>query len=346
MEEQLNIRVVTSHKDLGAAEPYEGIQPDQWTPYSEKTSVWYASEKTQNLQSLQNIIAEIQPDFIYLNSMFSKIFTIYPLLLLWQKKISAKIILSPRGMLKDSALNFKPLKKKIFLQLMKSTGLPQQLRFHATDPEEREAIQQKFGENTSVFLAPNFPQKVDGYAEKKTGEPFEFCFVGRIHPIKGLDTVLKALKGVRESLVFNIIGSLEDKTYWDHCQSMIQTLPKNIKVHYQGEMEHQQLKAFLSTQHFFVLPTHGENFGHAIFEAFSAGLPVIISDQTPWKELSTQQTGWDLKLSEIETWTTTISKAAQMEGQEYKKWSRSAWAFARDFADDSQLTKKYLQIFS
>ena len=35
----------------------------------------------------------------------------------------------------------------------------------------------------------------------------------------------------------------------------------------------------------FLLPTGGENFGHAIFEALSCGVPVLISDQTPWRGL-------------------------------------------------------------
>ena len=35
----------------------------------------------------------------------------------------------------------------------------------------------------------------------------------------------------------------------------------------------------------FLLPTGGENFGHAIFEALSCGVPALISDRTPWRDL-------------------------------------------------------------
>lgn len=346
MERQFDIWVVTGNKDLGAAQSYEGINADQWVSYSKRSSIWYASEKTQNLQHIRGIIEEVQPDFCYLNSMFSKVFTIYPLLLLWQKKTSAKVILSPRGMLKDSALSFKPLKKKIFLQLIKSTGLPKKLCFHATNQEEKEAIQHIFGNETSVFLAPNFPQKVGPYPEKKVEGPYEFCFVGRIHPIKGLDTALEALKNISVPLTFNIIGSLEDKKYWEYCQSKITALPENIKIRYKGEMRHKALRAFLISQHFFISPTHGENFGHAIFEALAVGLPVLISDQTPWRDLERQKVGWDLALDDQQGFVDALEKAARMDQKQYAAWSHSAWQYARNYVNQSNLKQQYLKLFS
>lgn len=47
-----------------------------------------------------------------------------------------------------------------------------------------------------------------------------------------------------------------------------------------------------------LLPTLGENFGHSIIEALSAGLPVIISNRTPWKNLIAEGVGADLPLED------------------------------------------------
>jgi glycosyltransferase involved in cell wall biosynthesis len=47
-----------------------------------------------------------------------------------------------------------------------------------------------------------------------------------------------------------------------------------------------------------LLPTLGENFGHSIIEALSAGLPVIISNRTPWKNLMVEGVGADLPLED------------------------------------------------
>lgn len=44
------------------------------------------------------------------------------------------------------------------------------------------------------------------------------------------------------------------------------------------------------------MPTFNENYGHAIVESFVAGLPVVISDRTPWRNLEKINAGWDIPL--------------------------------------------------
>jgi hypothetical protein len=38
----------------------------------------------------------------------------------------------------------------------------------------------------------------------------------------------------------------------------------------------------------FLFPTLGENYGHVISEALASGCPVVISDQTPWRNLEAE----------------------------------------------------------
>ena len=57
----------------------------------------------------------------------------------------------------------------------------------------------------------------------------------------------------------------------------------------------------MKNYHCLFLPSTGENYGHAIVEAFSAGLPVIISTLTPWKNLESQKVGWDIPLDKKHT---------------------------------------------
>ena len=60
---------------------------------------------------------------------------------------------------------------------------------------------------------------------------------------------------------------------------------KNITINYKGYIDSEKIPNILKKYDFFVLLSEGENFGHAILEAMSAGLPVIISNFTPWKKL-------------------------------------------------------------
>lgn len=101
----------------------------------------------------------------------------------------------------------------------------------------------------------------------------------------------------------------------------------------------------LFEHHFFVLPTLGENFGHAIFESMLAGRPVLISDMTPWLNLRDQGCGWDIPLSKPEMWKQQIEACVSMEDQEYAKLSKSTHSYAKSWLEQSDLVASMLRIF-
>ncbi len=64
----------------------------------------------------------------------------------------------------------------------------------------------------------------------------------------------------------------------------------------------------------------GENFGHVIAEALSVGTPVLIADTTPWRNLESDQLGWDLPLSEPDLFAEKIDHCAQYSMNERDDW--------------------------
>jgi len=280
--------------------------------------------------------------------MFSRYFTIYPLLMKRIHVINSKIVLAPRGMLKDSALQYKSFKKKIYLNAFRQLGLQRVIHFHATDKTEVSDVQQNFGSKTRVTMASNFPGIIKDYPGAITKKPGELSiiFIGRIHPVKNLDFLLKALATLTGAVSLTIVGNAEDKTYANHCQTIISSYPSNIKAQFAGEIPNNQLPAIIAQHHIFALPTQGENFGHAIFEALSAGKPVLISDQTPWRNLVNAKAGWDISLQNPDQFTTALQQAVQFTQQEYDSWSQNAWQFVRQFVQESDLQKAYNNLFS
>jgi glycosyltransferase involved in cell wall biosynthesis len=73
----------------------------------------------------------------------------------------------------------------------------------------------------------------------------------------------------------------------------------------------------LADSHFFVLPTLGENFGHAIVEAWQSGIPVVISDRTPWRGLAQKNVGWDLALEDTFEWQRVLQRCVNMSVHDY-----------------------------
>ena len=124
------------------------------------------------------------------------------------------------------------------------------------------------------------------------------------------------------------------------------TLPAHLQVHYLGELPHPQVRAKLAEYDFLVLPTQGENFGHAIFECFAAGVPVIISDQTPWEDLQSQELGWSLPLDQAGAFAIAIQEAAAMPQEIHTRYSTKAQEFAQEFVQKAGLKEAYCRLFS
>ena len=129
-------------------------------------------------------------------------------------------------------------------------------------------------------------------------------------------------------------------------QEKIASLPAHIRVDHPGEIPNEQLPAITARHHIFVLPTRGENFGHAIFEALLLGKPALISDQTPWRDLQQAGAGWDLSLAQPDAFRQAIERAAAFDQQEYTRWSQNARAFAEQHLNRGNIKEQYLKLFS
>jgi glycosyltransferase involved in cell wall biosynthesis len=114
----------------------------------------------------------------------------------------------------------------------------------------------------------------------------------------------------------------------------------------QQDVPHRQVEQLINEHHLCVLPTLGENFGHAIFEALNAGRPVLISDQTPWCNLAEHHAGWDLPLSDENRFVQVLQQVADMDNEAFQQWSTGAWQYAKNFTGHSNLKEKYKELFS
>jgi glycosyltransferase involved in cell wall biosynthesis len=314
---------------------------NEWVEYNKHTKVWYADKQGRS-QHLVEEVEKIQPDVLYIIGMFSWHYTIVPL---FYGKASDKLI-SVRGMLHPGALAQKAMKKKIFLQILGRMRIVGRCRFQATDEAEADHIQRIFGKEAVVQVAGNFPRIMDTKepAEKKAGQ-LNLVSVGLISQMKNYLLVLQALGQVSASVEYHIYGPVKDLHYWEQCLAVIRNLPGHIQVTYNKELLPQKLAAKLRANHVFILPSESENFGHAIFEALSAGLPVITSRDTPWNGLAEATAGMNVETNK-EAISTAINFFAEMGEQEYRVFSNSAAHYARQKYDRIQLVTQYENLFN
>lgn len=345
LSEHFEVWVLTGDRDLGDTEPFPGVPLNRWLVHETGAKVLYAAEGGLQRIIFKALLVQIRPQVVYLNSMFSLFFSIRPLFWLKKDFPEIKVVLAPRGMLKDSALAFKRSKKQSFLLIARLLGWYRKVHFQATDAEEVKAIRRFFGPKVVLTQLSNLPAPVAAYQTKPEGIP-HFIFVGRIHPIKGLALAIQAFQSIVHPAVLTIVGNVEDQGYFQYCQTLAEQVPDHLQLHWRGGLPHAEIQKLLHRHHFFILPTHGENFGHAIFEAFATGTPVLISDQTPWQDLEPQKIGWDLPLSQPQRWVATIQQAMAMDQEEYTTWSRAAHAFAERYFAEQDLVGRYVDLFS
>jgi glycosyltransferase involved in cell wall biosynthesis len=338
--------IVTRITDYHSDEPYQGITENVWTQTTPNTNVMYIKESMMTFAFVESLIGERKYHKFYLNSLFSPLFTILPLRVLKKHKRNSKTIVAPRGMLKSGALSVKSKKKKLFLLVAKLTGLYGGVTWHATSKVEVEEIRSVF-KSAQVHVAEvlaSVPKNVLLKPNKNSGESMFVSFT-RISEEKGVLEAITFLSKLptEYSFGFDIYGAMPEGDYLEKCKSLLIDSP-NRNIRLMGEVSPNELSSIYSKYHFFLLPTWGENFGHAISEALCHSTPVIISNMTPWKGLEKEKAGWDLPLIE-DDFVQKFTLAAQMDQTEYDQWTEGARAFGLKHAENPSVLAANRDLF-
>lgn len=297
---EIDFHIVTRDRDLGDATPFSQIDPDVWQKVG-SANVLYLSHNGLSFFNLIRTVKATQFDVLYLNSYFDFHFSIKVLIAVnFYLRGYCPIVLAPRGEFSRGALGIKSFKKRMYLKVASFLGLYRGVTWQASSEYERNDIVKNLSvAEESVFIAKDLPERVvdtpplDDY---HPADELKIVFLSRISPMKNLDFALQILSQVKCAVIFDIYGPKEDVNYWQHCYKLITSLPDNISVNYCGAINSKDVRKVFSRYDMFFFPTRGENYGHVIAESLSVGTPVLISDQTPWRELSSDCLGWDLPL--------------------------------------------------
>lgn len=116
-------------------------------------------------------------------------------------------------------------------------------------------------------------------------------FVGRIQPLKGIDTLIRAMKKVihqypdlKDHLCVSIIGgdpnpdSVLEQTEFERLNRLRTDLGIGDLVTFLGAKDQDTLVYYYSAAEMVVMPSHYESFGMVALEAMACGTPVIGSD--------------------------------------------------------------------
>ena len=337
LKSEFEFYIVCSNHDHNETTQLKEINPDAWNDFENGTAkVYYTSTS-----KIKNIIAEIKPDIVFVNGLYSWRFTILPLVF-----SKAKKIISVRGMLHPGALSQKSFKKKVFLTALKFSGVTKNATFHVTDEKEAGYTRKVFGRNAAIKIAANLPTFLKPQSNDKNSAELNLMSIALISPMKNHLLVLKSLSNVKQRINYRIYGPVKDEQYWQKCLGSIKLLPQNVKVEYMGEIPPQDIEQALSWAHTFILPSKSENFGHAIVEALSAGKPVISSKNIPWNDLETHHCGFNIAQEDTNAMAEKIVYLANLGNDEYQLMSKNAANYIRQKIDIASTIRAYRELFS
>lgn len=342
------LSVFTRDRDLGAHEAYKGIKVNQWNE-SPDGPIYYASPDKFGASGVFEALKANSFDIIYLNSFFSPDGSIFPLIAIRRLAKKPRVLLAPRGEFSKGALELKWLKKQLFLSIARLLNLHGDVFWHASTPLEAEDIRRIFpGADGRIFVAadPVLVEVPDSElpAFNKTEGQLRIAFISRISPMKNIDGLLRIIATVSLPVRLDIFGPVEDESYWAQCTKLITELPNNIVVTFNGSVKPDSVSGIFAEYDLFTFPTHGENFGHVIFESLRVGTPVLVSDQTPWQQ--DDKGGLTvIPLHDIKGWRNAIEVAAHRNNEAHQAARNAAQNYAVRYAKHANTQQENLNLF-
>jgi glycosyltransferase involved in cell wall biosynthesis len=340
------IHIVCLNYDLFEINSYNNVKLNVWNKL-DNAKIFYSSKKNLSVIRIKRLLNEEKYDLLYLNSFFSYRFTLVPFLLnKFCSGLKKPCIIATRGEFSPEALKISSIKKKIYFSTFKYLNLFESINWQASTKQEKKDISRKLDNTaTKIFIAPDLVTSSlirKSKSKFRAPGPLRLLFLSRIVPMKNLYFLLKVLIKVHTFIELSIYGPKEDFNYWYKCKSLIDKLAPNIKVTIGAAVPNDETLNIFEKHDLFVLPTLGENFGHAIFESIASGLPAIISNRTFWKP--DQDCLEVLKLDE-NLWIEAIIKWSKFSDRTLKIKRQAALNYAKKYYNSGLSIKKNKELF-
>ena len=219
-------------------------------------------------------------------------------------------IVSPRGMLSEWSLAHRGWRKGIAWRAYQKRDLEDADALHATSDQEAEEIR-AVGIGVPIAIVPNGvdlppPAAGDPDAPDRTRR---FLFLSRMHPKKGLGTLVEAWRVARPAGWELVIAGPDERGHRAEIERRAGGLGATIR--FRDAVADTEKWDLYGTADVFVLPTSSENFGAVVAEALASSVPVITTRAAPWSALEEHGCGWWIETG-VEPLAAAIRQAAEL----------------------------------
>ncbi len=337
--------VIAANHEFGETRPFEGIK-EGWNEVG-KAKVKYINLKEiyWNGTNVRQLITENHPDLVWCSGILvpsDKWFIAKECRIL-----SIPFLISPRGEVCSNAFHTKYLKKAVVAFIARTLGVYRKAYFHAASELEKAGLMKFYGaDEDRIFLVPNIPGLLHAAEHKieKKENTLRIVFLSRIQDTKNLLLAIEAANLLTGDVIFDIYGPKESEEYWNLCKAAMDRAPSNVKINYVGIVNPEDVRSVFSKYHCFLFPTITENFGHAIAEALSVSVPVIIGrGATPWDDIN-EKAGYVCQPGSKESFAEALRNIEKMNNEEYSLFVGSTKEYYDSKSDDNNAIEKHREM--
>lgn len=247
-----------------------------------------------------------------------------------------RVVWSVRGNLDEYSLRSRSGKIKSFFVRILNLPFFKNVVFHTTSNNESIQVRKYLGVSTQIIEIPNsYDCECD--SEDLIYKFKYVLFIGRIHPVKGIEQLLTACSNssnfMKSDMKLLIAGSGSEE-YVNHLKKNFKHLLNVEKVIFIGTINGFKKEIILKNAYFTIVPSFSENFCNVILESISYGTPVIASTGTPWQLLQSKKAGFWVS-NEIESLKTNINNILELSYLDYMNFRINAKLFSNEFKTDS-----------
>ena len=230
-------------------------------------------------------VAILRADLVHLTGVYSS--PTLPVMALC-RLMGKPLVWSPRGSLQatEEWVEVPRLRAKRAFHRAVAAVIPRDAVIHATAEAEARVAERLFPHHRGAII-PN-AVTVPAMPPRTRGQGLRLMFLGRLHPKKGLDLLIEAMRDLPGDVTLDVYGDGEG-AHVTALKNKAQAIPRAIRFH--GHVSGQTKAEAFRAADLFVLPSHSENFGIAVAEALAQGVPVLTTDATPWQGIEAHGCG-------------------------------------------------------
>jgi glycosyltransferase involved in cell wall biosynthesis len=199
----------------------------------------------------------------------------------WAAATGRPYVVSPHGMLDPWILGRGRLKKAVARLAYERRSWRAAHAFHALTAREADDIAASTGRRGVTLVIPNAVAPTAVAREGGTEAP-TVVYLGRIHPKKNINALIRAWRMARPALA--PLGARLEIAGWGEAVHVAEleaelAIEPGPDISFLGPVFGERKAALLASARYLVLPSHSEGLPMVILEAWAAGTPVLMSTE-------------------------------------------------------------------